>query len=120
MNTWGVPRRWINEGLAVYAAGQWSGHDTHALCRYLQEQGQLPSLQDLMRRFAKLPGLVSYPAAGSFMRYLYETHGLETVKAVWRRDALDEATGMSVEELDVAWRSVLASADAEGITYEVN
>ncbi len=69
--------------------------------------------------YAKLPGLVSYPAAGSFMRYLYETHGLETVKAVWGGDTLPEATGMSVDELDVVWRRVLASADAEGITYEV-
>ena len=31
MNLWGVPQRWINEGLAVYAAGSWHGHDLHAL-----------------------------------------------------------------------------------------
>ncbi len=120
MNAWGVPQRWINEGLAVYADGQWSGHDTHALCRYLQQQGQLPSLYEITRRFGKLPGLVSYPAAGSFTRYLYETHGLETVKAVWDGDKLSEATGMSVDELDVAWRRVLASTDAQGITYEIS
>jgi len=119
MNAWGEPDRWINEGLAVYAGGDWRGHDTHGLGKYFDQQGQLPSLHDLTRRFAKLPGLVSYPAAGSFVRYLYETHGLETVKAVWGGDTLPEATGMSVEELDAAWRSELGLADAEGITYEV-
>ena len=94
-NLWGVPQRWINEGLAVYAAGTWHGHDLHALCRLLHRRGDLPGLADLTRRFKRLPDRASYPAVGSFVRYLAETYGDGAVKTVREGGAraLPVATG---------------------------
>lgn len=118
-NLWGVPQRWINEGLAVYAAGTWHGHDLHALCRFLTRRGDLPGLADLTGRFKRLPDRESYPAVGSFVRYLAETHGVEAVKTVWEGGAraLPVATGLSVAELEAQWIAFLAHADDSGIEY---
>ena len=119
MNLWGVPERWINEGAAVDARGRWLGHDVHAVCKHLRAGGDLPSLPDITRRFEKLPGLASYPAAGSFVRYLRETYGLAAVRAVWDggRRALPEATGVDLGTLESAWLDVVEQADARDIDY---
>ncbi len=118
-NLWGVPQRWINEGLAVYAAGTWHGHDLHALCRFLNRRGDLPCLADLTGRFKRLRERESYPAVGSFVRYLAESYGMETVKTVWAGGgrALPVATGLSVAELEAQWIAFLADADDSGIEY---
>ena len=118
-NLWGVPQRWVNEGLAVYAAGTWHGHDLHALCRFLHRRGDLPGLADLTGRFKRLPDRESYPAVGSFVRDLAETHGVEAVKTVWEGGAraLPVATGLSVAELEAQWIAFLAHADDSGIEY---
>lgn len=121
MNLWGVPERWVNEGAAVDCRGRWLGHDVHAVCKHLHAGGNLPSLPDITRRFDKLPGLASYPAAGSFVRYLRETYGLEAVRAVWDggRRALPEATGVDLGTLESAWLNVVEQADARDIDYSL-
>ena len=121
MNLWDVPERWVNEGMAVDATGAWHGHDPDAVCKVLRDRGELPSLQDLTRRFNGLPGLASYPAAGSFVGYLRNTYGLVTVRQVWdggRRELLD-ATGLDLDALEAAWFDVVERADTEGVDYSV-
>ncbi len=120
-NLWGVPERWVNEGMAVDAAGPWRGHDPHAVCKKLLTRDELPSLREITRRFNRLPALAAYPAAGSFVRYLRETHGLETVHEVWDggRDALPAATGMDLAPLEAAWLDVVEQTDAEGLDYSL-
>lgn len=121
MNRWGVPDRWVNEGMAVDCAGPWRGLDTHAVCKLLRSRGELPRLSELIRRFDRLPGLVVYPAAGSFVRYVRETHGLDALRQVWHggRKYFPAATGLSMDELEAAWLAIVDQADAKGITYEV-
>jgi hypothetical protein len=121
MNRWGVPERWVNEGMAVDAARLWRGHDLHALCKHLRAQGELPSLADVTRRYDRLPGLVAYPAAGSFVRFLRESHGLETLRQVWDggRRVLPAATGMHMEAIETVWLAVVDAAEAEGIQYDI-
>jgi hypothetical protein len=83
------------------------------------DRGELPSLVELTRRFDGQPTLVSYPAAGSLVRYLHETHGLQAVRQVWDggRDALPSATGMDRDAIETAWLAVVDQADATGIEY---
>ncbi len=117
MNRWGVPDRWANEGMAVDCAGPWRGLDTHAVCKLLRSRGELPSLSKLTQRFDRLPGLVAYPAAGSFARYVRETHGLDALRQVWHggRKDLPAATGLSMDEVEAAWLAIVDQADAKGI-----
>lgn len=120
MNLWGVPERWINEGAAVDAGGSWQGHDLHAVCKHLAAGDALPSLADLTRRFDRLPSVVSYPAAGSFVRYLRNACGLDSVHRVWDggRRVLPDVTGMDLPTLEAAWLAVVEQSDATGIEYD--
>lgn len=117
MNTWGVPDRWVNEGAAVDATGPWRGHDLHAVCKRRRADGTLPSLSDITRRFNALPSTDSYPAAGSFIRYLRETYGLATLRAVWDGGdrVLPEVTGLDLAALEAAWLDVVEQADAGNV-----
>ena len=119
MDRWGVPDRWINEGLAVYADDQGHGHGLHALAHHLDTQGQLLPLADLTRRFRRHNDLVSYPQAGSVIKYLYEHHGLAAVRAIWTQGvgAVEDATGRSLSDLEAEWLAVVRATDARGITY---
>jgi hypothetical protein len=121
MNRWGVPERWINEGMAVDASGPWLGLDVDAVCKHLRSRDELPSLKDITQRFGRLPPLASYPAAGSFVRFLRETYGLDTVRIVWNggRRSLTTATGTRLEALEAAWLERVDGADATGIEYEL-
>ena len=120
MNEWGIPERWVNEGLAVDATGPWTGRDLDEVCRALRERGELPSLRDLTTGFERLPSAVSYPAVGSFVRFLRETHGIETVRAVWAggRRSLPESTGRTVEELERDWLARVDRAPVGGAGYD--
>jgi hypothetical protein len=119
MNLWGVPQRWVNEGAAVDATGPWQGYDVHAVCKTLQAEDALPSLRDLTHRFDKLPSLVKYPAAGSFVRYLRKNYGIDSVHRVWHdgRSALPDVTGMELAALEAAWLEVVEQSDATGVEY---
>jgi hypothetical protein len=121
MNVWGVPARWVNEGAAVDAAGPWLDEDVHAVSKVLLARGKLPTLDGITRRFNDLPTRISYPAAGSFVRYLRETYGRDALRRVWQRGRreLPRVTGMSVAELEAAWLDVVRAADAEGVEYEL-
>lgn len=120
MNEWGIPERWLNEGLAVDAAGPWIGRDVDAVCRILRERGELPTLQDLTRRFDKLPSAVSYPAVGSFVRFLRDSYGIETVREIWTegRRSLTSSTGRPTEELESAWLTRVDLAPIDGVTND--
>ncbi len=122
MNLFGVPERWVNEGAAVDATGPWQGYDVHAVCKHLRADGALPSLRDMTRRFDKLPGLVKYPASGSFVRYLRNTYGIDSVLRVWDagRRVLPDVTGMDLAALEAAWLEVVEQSDVTGIEYNIS
>jgi hypothetical protein len=104
MNTWGIPERWINEGMAVDAAGPWLGGDLLAACRASKDRGELPSLYEITRRFGRMPSLRAYPAAGGFVRFVRDAWGFEALRAVWEGGArtLPTVTGLGLEELEAA------------------
>ncbi len=121
MNLWGVPEVWINEGLAVYADDHWHGHDLHALAHHLDGKDRLLSLDDLIERFRRHDDLITYPEAGSIVKYLYEEYGFEAVKVLWDQGggAVEEATGRTLSELEAEWLTVVRATDASGIDYEI-
>ncbi len=107
MNRWGVPEHWLNEGLAVFATGNWHGHDIHALAAYLGREGVLLPLDQLMSDFNRANDLISYPQAGSVVRFLYETHGVDAVRSLWKGETLEQVAGLSVGAFEAAWKERL-------------
>jgi hypothetical protein len=97
----------LGEGIAVWLNGQSRSH--HAAARDLLDQGQLPSVKDLLERFREVEN--SYPAAGSFCGFLLETFGLETFKQLYPLTdpsaKLQALQGKRFEELEDAWHELL-------------
>ena len=88
------------------------GTDLHGATARLRADGRLPSLQKLTTRFGSYPSRESYPAVGSFTRYVRETWGFDTLRAVWDggHRALPEATGTDLETLEAGWLDAVAAA----------
>ncbi len=102
---WGVPQRWISEGAAIDASGDWFGSDLDAACARLRAAGELPALADVLHRFGSLRTTRGYPAAGSFVRFLRRRYGISLVRRAWEagRGALPQLTGRTLDELEAAW-----------------
>ena len=102
-----VPNPGLIEGVAV--AVEWPEHDgmnPHQLSLAMKQLDQLPELDRVMGLgFLALPARRAYTAAGSFVRWVLDTRGAETLRRVHREGSLD-ALG-SVADLERAWHSFL-------------
>ncbi len=98
----------LGEGIAVWLNGQ-SPAAHHGRAAALLEQGELPSMADLLGRFRELGQ--GYPAAGSFCGYLLDTFGLETFKRIYpSKDPsadLVQLEGKSFAGLESGWHEEL-------------
>jgi hypothetical protein len=97
------------EGLADMLP-EFSGRiDEDAIVKYYRELGVLPPLSQLnaASRLADvhIPDrqLNTYAIAASWMRFLYETHGVEKLKRYYRREAPEKAFGLGLDALEAAW-----------------
>jgi hypothetical protein len=119
MNLWGVPDIWINEGMAVYSDNKWHGHDLHQLAKYLADNNRLVSLDRLLKDFRKVDDLISYPLTGSFVKYLDETYGRDTVIMIWKSKAknLKKLTGKTIKELETDWLTTIKTIEYKEIRY---
>ena len=126
---WGDPVALVNEGMAVAfqidpsrdLTPRWSGTPLHELARLFRQQGRLVALTRLVETSgwrAEDPN-VAYPESGSFMRWLIDQHGLESVRALYARAAgpnepaagvraaMVAVYGRPLEELEQEWLAFL-------------
>jgi len=99
-----IPNPGIIEGAAVAIAwdireeidpDQWS--------RIMLDREELPAADALMSvRFSSMPARQAYMAAGSLIRFLVETRGVDSFRSAYRRGAI-----AGLEELEAAWHSYL-------------
>jgi hypothetical protein len=115
VSLWGYPRgAWIDEGLAVYSDDQWWGLPLHSVAKGLLDRGELRPLRDLMQDsdMRMYPDTVTYTEVGSFIKFVYEKYGRDTVKRLWQRGTLKDLARMDQE-----WRAALASVEAKFPDY---
>jgi hypothetical protein len=116
----GHPPALFNEGVAVAhhmdpARGQlrprWSGTDLDALARMYDASGRLPALSSLLTStdFFRFDDTITYPCAGSFVRYLIDTHGLRPFKAYVASATFADAAGTTEARFMAAYGRSLAS-----------
>jgi len=119
MNIWGVPGTWINEGMAVYSDNAWHGHDLYQLTKYLVDHNRYVPLEKLITDFRKADDRLSYPLAGSFVKYLDETYGRQTVEEIWKgkRKDITRLTGKSLKELEQDWLTRIRAVDYGQLKY---
>lgn len=118
-NLWGKREHWVSEGLAVYSDDKWHGNDLHDLSKHLLLNGKLIPLENLIKNFRKHTDLITYPEAGSFVKFLYEKYGLSKLKEIWKRGAagIPQTFGKSLTNLEKEWRKVLEQADTSKVEY---
>jgi hypothetical protein len=114
----GVPL-WFNEGLAVYNQPVVDA-DFPFLVENAATSGQLISLEALASSFPAdtIRARQSYAQSTSMVAYLFEQYGEEQVEqlvdafeaAMPLDTALQQALGVTVDELDAEWRSTLPAA----------
>lgn len=122
---WGTPHGiWLTEGLAVYSEDGWLGHPLHSICKQLRAQGRFVPVTDLFdeKQWIRIPEMVSYPEAGSFIKFLYEKYGVSDVKALWTAGAkgIPSVFGKSIEQLQAEWLASIDQSDRGEFVYKVN
>ena len=104
--TWGglVPNPGLVEGAAV--AINWDLRDDldpHQWSRIMLDRGELPAANRLMSvAFSSLPAIRAYMAAGSLVRFLVATRGIDSLLRAY---SVGEVEGL--EALEAAWRASL-------------
>lgn len=101
-----LPNPGIIEGAAVALA--WDIRDglvPDQWARIMLERGDLPAADDLMSlRFTSLPARRAYMAAGSLVRFMIETRGVESLLRAYGSGRID-----GLAALEEAWHRSLAS-----------
>ena len=59
--------------------------------------------------------MVTYPEAGSFVKFLYERYGVNSIKTVWQKGShsIPGAFGKNLSQLEQEWYSTI-DASGEG------
>ena len=119
------PPALLSEGLAVSVAPYWNGRHVDEWVRLYEERGELIPLTTLLA-FTEIgpPDTapdVSYPEAGSFVRFLVERFGARKFRELYRRarngeefleynkELFARTYGRSLEQLEEEWLRSLAA-----------
>lgn len=115
----GATQRWISEGFAVYSDNSWWKQDLHALASYFKNHGKIVPLKELTTKFGTFDEMISYPQAGSFIKYLYETYDFNDVHILWIKglNVFCQLKNISVEELEKNWLSTIDRYSAVKVNY---
>src|SRR5262249_32157049 len=130
-STFGSPVALFNEGIAVAhqtdparndLTPRWNGTPLHDWARTFRRQGTLIRVSDLVATadFRRFDPNVTYPEAGSFVRYVLDQYGLDTLKRFFRDgNSADSANPVRLQfqnaygrDLDSVERDWLAALDA--------
>lgn len=111
----------LAEGLANALLEYVHGVHVHAVARFYRGRKELPPLQtflggDFYAWLQGHPGFNAYDVAGSFVRCLIDTHGIEAVKRYYTGTPAKEALGADERAIEAAW---LQAIDAYALRPEV-
>ena len=101
------------EGLAV--AVDWpAGYERltpHQSVRAMQAMGLTPTIRELLSlRFLTVSSARSYTTAGSFLRFLLDTYGPASLRALYASGGdFASASGKSISTLEAEWRTMISA-----------
>lgn len=102
--------RFSAEGLAVALLDEMRYRDMHAAAKRYAAQKRLPPLASLVRlnpTAGHKLGISLYETAGSWMRFLYDTHGAAKLKRYYMGHSVESVYGVSLAQLERDWHAVL-------------
>jgi len=117
-----ITRQWpgngtalLGEGLAVYLSGSWHAESVDVAVQNLQDEGTLLPLPSLVAttNFRTRDDLISYPQAGSFVKFLVETYGLAEFRQVYTTTPINPDAATFDGLLERTYKKDLAELEAE-------
>ncbi len=110
-----LPNATIVEGLAVAGDDPVDDLTLHEWAAGMRQQKLLPDLKALLQPegFYAAPASRAYTAAGSFIRWLGDTHGPEKLRALYRAGDFQGVYGESPATLAQAWEKWLEALPLE-------
>jgi tetratricopeptide (TPR) repeat protein len=99
------------EGLAMAVDGRWGYRTLHQYAAAMRAAGVAPDIRTLMTitGFASRSSSVSYVLAGSFCRFLIDTHGIKPLLSVYGSGTYEEAFRRPLPVLITSWQRFLDS-----------
>lgn len=127
-SAWGSPVALFGEGFAVAHqvnpmkgdfVAKWSGTPVHDLARQFRLEGRLLRLDQIAHSsgFRQFDDGVTYPEAGSFVRYLIDTRGLERMKAIFSRVRAGDSADRVRQHVQAVYGASLADLEAEWLAF---
>jgi hypothetical protein len=109
-----------SEGFAVFSDGKWWGYDLHSVANYILNNKQI-RITDVIHDFRRNE-IVSYPLSGSFIKFIYEKYGLETVLYCYKFGftKIEQIINKKIDELEKEWRNEIKEWDYKTIDYPLN
>ncbi|MFN9999354.1 MAG: hypothetical protein ACK52X_07015 [bacterium] len=109
-----------SEGFAVFSDDKWWGYDLHSVANYILNNKQIRIL-DVIQDFRRNE-IVSYPISGSFIKFIYEKYGLETVLYCYKYGIIniEKVIPKKIDELEKEWRNEIRGWDYSKIDYPLN
>lgn len=112
-NTFGVPSSvMLSEGLAVYAGLHFVGDELlalHDFCAAYAQAGALPHVSGDLAYLGHIRNLEHYYAAGCFVKFLIERHGVAAFAQLYPTGDYAGVYGQSLVELEAAWQAESAA-----------
>lgn len=112
-NTFGVPSSvLLSEGLAVYAGLDFLGNELlslHDFCAAYAQAGALPRISDDLAYQGHIRNLEHYYAAGCFVQFLIERHGVAALAQLYPTSDYVGVYGQSLVELEAEWLATTAA-----------
>ena len=109
----GLPNIGLLEGVAV--AADWSQDDfsTHEIAATLYQANALPDLRSSFDPvgFWKSPSGKAYQGVGSFIRWLIETEGVQSIKLWYQGAVFYDVYGVSVDNSILRWEGWLSGVN---------
>ena len=98
----------LHEGIAVAAEWDSGDLDPHQWTKAMHALGIAPSIQKIMGLgFWLQPGSLSYTVAGSFVRFLIDTYGIEKFKYAFPTGNFKKAYNKNLAKLNQEWQAFL-------------
>ena len=122
--TIGMPTPFINEGIAVanqtdpldkIYTPNWNGNSPHYWAKQYLQAGQLPALSSLLDEsaFEAFDPNMSYPIAGSFIRYLIDTYGMAAVLKLFPGASYSDSPSTTMSRFQEVFGKSFTSAEQD-------
>jgi tetratricopeptide (TPR) repeat protein len=110
----------LHEGIAVAADWDEGQLTAHQWSRAMRELGVAPSIQRIMGLgFWGQSSSRSYTLAGSFVRFLVDTYGIEKLKRVFPTGNFQKVYGKPLSELSGEWEAFLETVPLTPIALRI-